>query len=106
MEITNLINGENCAAEGNATFERHDPVTKEVATRAAASSVNDAKAAADSAAAAFAGWSKTGPAARRAIMNKAADLFDSRTAEFIALMIKETGSTGAWAGFNVFLAAT
>ena len=105
MEIANLIDGESRNAEGNATFDRHDPVTKEVATRAASSSVADAKAAADSAASAFAGWSKTGPASRRAIMNKAADILDSKSADFTALMIKETGSTGPWGGFNVFFAA-
>ncbi len=105
MEITNLINGENCPAENNATFDRHDPVTKEVATRAAASNLADANAAADSAAAAFSGWSKTGPSARRAILNKAADILDSKAADFTALMIKETGSTAPWAGFNVYLAA-
>jgi len=105
MEIANLIDGEARHAAAHATFDRHDPVTKEVATRAAASSVADANAAAESAAAAFAGWSKTGPAARRAIMNKAADMLDSKSAEFTALMIKETGSTGPWAGFNVYLAA-
>jgi len=105
MEIANLIDGEIRHAEGKATFDRHDPVTNEVATRAAASSVADANAAAHSAAAAFLGWTTTGPAARRAIMNKAADVLDSKSADFTALMVKETGSTGPWAGFNVYLAA-
>lgn len=90
---------------GKATFDRRDPVTKEVATRAPASDVKDAISAADPAAAAFHGWAKTGPSARRAIMNKAVDIMDSKTPDFTALMIKETGSTGPWAGFNVFLAA-
>ncbi len=105
MEIANLIDGEERHAEGKATFDRHDPVTKEVATRAPASSVRDAISAVEAAAAAFPAWSKTSPAARRAIMNKAADILDSKTPDFIALMIKETGSTGPWGGFNVFFAA-
>ena len=106
MDIQMLIDGEERHAEGKATFDRIDPVTKEVATRAPASSVKDAIAAADSAAAAFPAWSKTSPSARRAILNKAADVLESKTADFTALMIKETGSTGPWGGFNVYFACT
>ena len=105
MEIAMLIDGEERHAEGKATFDRHDPVTKEVATRAPASSIKDANSAVDAAAAAFPGWTKTGPSARRAILNKAADILDLKTPDFTALMIKETGSTAPWAGFNVYLAA-
>ena len=105
LDIMMLIDGEERHAEGKATFERVDPVTREVASRAPASGVKDAIAAADSAAAAFTGWSKTGPSARRAIMLKAADILDSKSAEFTKLMMAETGATGPWAGFNVFLAA-
>lgn len=104
-EIGNLIDGEVNHADGNETFERHDPVTKELATRAAASSVNDANRAVEAAAAAYSAWSKMGPSARRAVLLKAADVLDSKTAEFIGLMITETGATGPWAGFNVYLAA-
>lgn len=105
MEIAMLIDGEERHAEGRATFDRHDPVTKEVATRAPASSVKDVNSAVDAAVAAFSGWTRTGPSARRAILNKAADILDLKTPDFTALMIKETGSTAPWAGFNVYLAA-
>ena len=106
MDIQMLIDGEERHAEAKATFDRIDPVTKEVATRAPASSVRDAIAAVESAAAAFPAWSKTSPSARRAILNKAADVLESKTADFTALMIKETGSTGPWGGFNVYFACT
>ena len=105
MDLGNLIGGENHSAEDSATFERHDPVTLEVATRAAASTMGDANKAVEAAAAAFPSWSQMGPSARRALLSKAADVMDSKTAEFTNLMITETGATGAWAGFNVFLAA-
>ncbi len=39
------------------------------------------------------------------MLNRAADLLDQRTPEFIARMIAETGATRGWAGFNVHLAA-
>ena len=69
-DVQLLIGGQNRAAADNATFTRLNPVTGEVATRASAASVADARAAADAAAAAFpngrrsvrtngaAGWSR------------------------------------------------
>ena len=88
-----------------ATFDRLNPVTGEVASRAAAAPIADAKRAADAAAAAFPAWSATGPNARRAILLKAADLLASKAPQFIELMAAETGATAGWAGFNVHLAA-
>ena len=66
-----------CAADGR-TFDRIDPFTGEVASRAAAASVADAIAAADAAAAAFPAWAALGPSARRAMLLKAADLLDAK----------------------------
>lgn len=43
--------------------------------------------------------------ARRALLLKAADLLENRTAEFSALMLTEIGATAPWAGFNVHCAA-
>ena len=106
MDLGNLIDGEVHHAEGGATFERNDPVTLQVATRAAASTVSDANKAVEAAAAAFPAWSQLGPSAKRAVLLKAADMLDAKAAEFTNLMITETGATGPWAGFNVFLAAS
>jgi len=104
-DIQLLIGGQAVAASGGATFERRNPVSGEVATRAAAASAADARAAADAAAAAFPAWSQTTPGQRRALLAKAADLLDARTPDFIARMCAETGATPGWAGFNCFLAA-
>ncbi|NMG66159.1 aldehyde dehydrogenase family protein [Azoarcus indigens] len=104
-DIQLLIGGQPVAASGGATFERRNPVSGEVATRAAAASAADARAAADAAAAAFPAWSQTTPGQRRALLAKAADLLDARTPDFIARMCAETGATPGWAGFNCFLAA-
>ncbi len=93
------------AAKNAATFARHNPITGEEATRAAAASVEDAKAAADAAAAAFPKWSAMGPSARRAILNKAADLLEQRAQQFATLVMAETGATAGWGHFNIHLAA-
>jgi len=105
MDIGLLIGDENAPAESGATFERRDPVTGEVATRAPAAGVEDANRAVEAAAAAFPQWSETGPGERRALLLKAADRMQASAERFTELMIKETGATAPWAGFNVMLAA-
>lgn len=105
MDIGLLIDGDKRDASGSASYERLDPFTGKLATRAAAASVADANAAVEAAAAAFATWSKTGPGERRALLSKAADVMASKVGEFTKLMMEETGATGPWAGFNVMLAA-
>ena len=105
MDIQLLIGGETSDGVSGATFERHDPVTRDVATRASAGGVADADRAVDAAAAAFPKWAALGPSARRKLLLKAADLMEARAAEFAALMTTETGATGPWGGFNAVLAA-
>ncbi|MFS8147332.1 aldehyde dehydrogenase [Rhizobium sp. BR 249] len=105
MNISLLINGADRAASGGRTYDRLDPFTGKLASRAAAASLDDVAAAVDAASAAFSAWSKTGPSQRRAILMKAADIMDSKVGEFTRLMIEETGATAPWAGFNVMLAA-
>ncbi|ESX06098.1 salicylaldehyde dehydrogenase [Mesorhizobium sp. LSJC268A00] len=105
MDIGLLIDGDKRDASGSASYERMDPFTGKLATRAAAASIADANAAVQAAAAAFKTWSKTGPGERRALLSKAADVMDSKVGEFTKLMMEETGATGPWAGFNVMLAA-
>jgi acyl-CoA reductase-like NAD-dependent aldehyde dehydrogenase len=94
------------AAAGGAAFERLNPVTGDLATRAAAAAPADCKAACDAAAAAFPAWSETGPNARRALLNKAADVMSARAGEFVDAMMGEIGATEGWARFNIFLAAS
>ena len=104
-DVKLLIAGRDVPAAKAATFDRLNPVSGEVATRAAAASAADAKAAADAAAAAFPKWAALGPGARRALLNKAADLLESRAAQFATILSTETGATGGWGHFNVHLAA-
>ncbi|HVO46403.1 MAG TPA: aldehyde dehydrogenase, partial [Steroidobacteraceae bacterium] len=92
-------------AAKSATFNRLNPISGDVATRAAAASVQDARAAADAAAAAFPNWSALGPSERRARLNEAAQLLEARSAQFAAILTTETGATAGWGHFNVHLAA-
>src|ERR1700736_6453400 len=106
METVNLlIAGRDDPASTSATFNRLNPISGDVATRAAAASVDDARAAADAAAAAYRSWSSIGPSERRARLNRAADLLESRAAQFASILTTETGATGGWGHFNVHLAA-
>ncbi len=107
MKHVNLMIGDRGvgAADGR-TFDRLDPVTGEVATRAAAASVADAIAAADAAAAAFPAWAALGPSDRRMKLLKAADLLDARGEEFSQIMTAEVGAIGPWGHFNAHFAAS
>src|SRR5688572_27645641 len=105
-DVKLLIGGKTQAARGSATFERRNPVSNQVVSRAAAASADDAVAAVDAAQAAFPAWSMLGPGARRARLNKGADLLEARAAEFAAAVRDETGSTAGWGHFNVHFAAS
>lgn len=59
MQTALRIAGREIPAHSGATFERRNPISGEIATRAAAATVTDALAAADAAAAAFPIWSAT-----------------------------------------------
>jgi len=100
-----LIGGRHRAASDGRTFERINPVTGERASRAAAATLEDADAAVAAARAAFPTWSALAPGARRARLLKAADLIESRAAQFIEIGAAETGTVAGWYGFNVMLAA-
>jgi vanillin dehydrogenase len=104
-EVSMLIGGQSSAASEGATFERLNPVTGEVASRAPAATLADADAAVAAAARAFPAWSALSPTERRLRLLKAADLMDARTGEFIAIGVAETGAMANWIGFNVHLAA-
>lgn len=99
------INGTHCPASTGRSFERANPITGEVATRAAAASTADALAAADAAAAAFPGWSATAPGERRRLLLAAAQALLERGDDIVDAMKQEIGATEAWARFNIKLAS-
>jgi len=100
-----LIGGEWKQAGAGGTFERTDPFTGDPAGTAAAARREDARAAADAAGEAFAGWSTSPPSERRALLHKAAALLTERAEDIAGLMTRETGATFGWGMFNCTLAA-
>jgi len=100
-----LIGGKSMPAHSGATFDRIDPFTGKIASRAAAATVEDADAAVAAAKAAFPGWSALGATERRTRLNAAADALVALTGGFINTGVAETGGTQHWFGFNVMLAA-
>src|SRR4051794_31345306 len=100
-----LCGGEARAASNGAYFERHNPATGEVATRAAAATLDDVDAAIACARDAFPAWSAMAPGARRALLLKAADAMESLRARFVETAVEEAGGAPMWYQFNVTLAA-
>jgi acyl-CoA reductase-like NAD-dependent aldehyde dehydrogenase/ABC-type branched-subunit amino acid transport system ATPase component len=100
-----IIADRDLAASGDRTFDRLDPMTGAIATRASAASVGDAHKAADAAAAAFPEWSVVAPGERRRLLLKAADILQSKADDFAEAVVAETGSPAHWSHFNVGLAA-
>src|SRR5579862_1538661 len=100
-----IIQGRDVAASGGGSFERLNPMTGEVATRAAAATPADAASAVSAAAAAFPAWSALGPGERRARLMRAAGNLEKRAGDFVDAMAREIGATAGWAQFNVMLAA-
>jgi benzaldehyde dehydrogenase (NAD) len=103
--INLLIDGKAVPATSGRAFERRNPLDGSVASRAAAATPDDARAAVDAAAHAFPAWSQTPPAKRRELLVKGAHALEARAADFTAAMSAETGASAIWAGFNVHLAA-
>jgi vanillin dehydrogenase len=100
-----LIGGNWTGARSGREYEQTFPYTGEPVGRAAAAGREDARAAVDAAWSAFGEWSTSAPAARRAVLSKAADLMMERQQEIAALVTEETGGVFGWGMFNVELAA-
>jgi acyl-CoA reductase-like NAD-dependent aldehyde dehydrogenase len=100
-----LSGGESHAARNDAFFERRNPATGEVATRAAAAQLADVDQALEAAQRAFPAWAAMLPGARRALLQKAADIMESHRAGFVERGVAEAGGSPPWYQFNVTLAA-
>ncbi|MDH0372330.1 aldehyde dehydrogenase [Comamonas aquatica] len=100
-----LMGGQAATATGGASFDRHNPLDGQVATRAPAATPDDARAAIDAAAQAFPAWAALGPGERRALLMRASQALAAKGEAITAAMAAETGASGLWAGFNVHLAA-
>jgi acyl-CoA reductase-like NAD-dependent aldehyde dehydrogenase len=100
-----LIDGEWVPASSGRSWQSSGPVEGVAASAVAAAGPDDARRAADAAAAAFPGWAATPPGERRALLNRAADTLDERAQTIAGTMSEETGGTFGWGMFNCALAA-
>jgi len=105
-DVKLLIGGKDADAKAGAVFERKNPLTGAVASRAANAGASDAAAAADAAAAVFPAWAEMAPGARRALLLKAAEKLKAKAPAFAEACSAETGSTIGWGHFNVHFAST
>ena len=86
-----LVGGDWRGAKSGREYEQSFPFTGEQVGWAPAAGREDARAAVDAAGAAFSEWSRSAPAARRAILSKAADLLMERQHEIAGIVTEETG---------------
>ncbi len=89
----------------NGVFDVVDPSTGEVIARVSDASVSDAKAAVDSAEAAFADWAATAPRARAEILRRTFELMIANSERMAAIMSWENGKSLADARAEVAYAA-
>ena len=104
-QVELLIGGASRGSSTGARFERLNPMTGEVASSAAAATLEDADAAVQAAAKALPAWSALGPGERRTRLLRAATALEGKAGEFSALGMSEIGGAPGWYGFNVKLAA-
>jgi acyl-CoA reductase-like NAD-dependent aldehyde dehydrogenase len=88
-----LLVGGEWVTGANGTYPIVNPATEEVVGEAPEASVDQARAAAAAARAAFDSWSQTTPKERSALLAAAGAALHARRKEFVPLVIAETGCT-------------
>lgn len=101
MDVRLVIDNNAIEADSGRFFERLNPVSGNVVTRAAAGGTAESVRAAESAHAAFASWSQTGPSERRRILLAAADALEAKKDAIVEAMAFEVGASALWSTFNV-----
>lgn len=105
MFVSDAIIGDDGAGRfPKVTFDRTDPKTSEVITRATACDANAAVRAANAAAGAFAGWAGRPSSERAAVLIRAAELLEARVDDFAEVAQREVGANADWISFNVLIA--
>jgi acyl-CoA reductase-like NAD-dependent aldehyde dehydrogenase len=100
-----FINGVQVPSEARGSFERLDPTTSLVASRAAGGRAADAEHMAAIAAASFSGWAVLSGAERAAVLLRARALLPTYASRFASRMTAEMGATADWIEFNLTVAA-
>ncbi|NLQ16213.1 aldehyde dehydrogenase family protein [Marinomonas sp. M1K-6] len=104
-EVNLFINGRSTPAAAGGYFERLDPSTDLVASRAACGRREDAEHMASVAAANFSSWSSIDASERAKILRRAKDILPKYRDRFAQLMLSEIGALNEWVDFNIKIAA-
>jgi acyl-CoA reductase-like NAD-dependent aldehyde dehydrogenase len=92
MTYKNLINGEWVDSSSGKTFASKNPArTSDIIGIFQSSTAEDAQQAVHAAEKAFAAWAKTAPSKRAEILNKAADILESRLEKLAEELTREEG---------------
>jgi aminomuconate-semialdehyde/2-hydroxymuconate-6-semialdehyde dehydrogenase len=89
--LTNLIDGQLQAPRNDAWLEVNEPATGTCFTECPDSTAEDVDAAVDAASRAAPGWAATSIEQRAALLQRLADLIESRLGEFAALESRDNG---------------
>ena len=88
----NYVNGKWMESSSNRTFKSINPAnTEDIVGIFQASNEQDVKVAIETANKAFSEWANTAPSKRAAILNKAADILESRIDQLASELTREEG---------------
>jgi len=91
LRLTNLIDGRLQASQANAWIDVHEPATASVFAQCPDSDQTDVDAAVDAASGAATKWASTPVDQRATLLQRLADLIESRLEEFAALESRDSG---------------
>lgn len=94
-----FVNGKDVPA--SSSFPVRSPLTREVVYTCSSATVENARHAVCAADEAFKSWSKSNPAQRRNILNKAADILLSKASTAHELMSNEVSASTIWRAANI-----
>ena len=95
------IDGATAKSSPELTFPVYSAKQKKNVFLAQSANPKIAEQAADVALRVFDSWRRTSATFRRDLIMKAADIFESRRSEIVALQVEETSCEASWAGFNL-----
>ncbi|KAI0394335.1 aldehyde dehydrogenase [Xylariaceae sp. FL0594] len=100
-----FIDGEYCASSDGSVFPVYNPMTGSKLYDCASATTDDFERAIQAASAAFETWSRAGPATKRAVFLRAADILETlMETEAPALMSAEVSATRHWTRINAMSA--
>ena len=101
QQIPLIIDGKD--VEMTLTFEVKEPGTERVVHKASSATLNEVKAALDSAQAAYVSWAKSKTDTRRSVLLRMAEIMEERRQELLSYVLEETSADKHFADFGITL---